>query len=228
MIVSNCYISFQQNTGHTADGVLLSQINIYLDEPQGEDVKAGDVISDSGYNEYRVQGIVTKFNSQDFNVIVEDIRGITLGPFDGRGAVFTPTPKWSLGRVSADMDSNQVKAIYDETNREVIDENLGGVRETIYLYTITSDDALQGFIDITNLSPVPVSTTAFRLIVIGGIEQVNADVPGNAWGVTPDFQVKMTTDWKRVIFTNAGQPTVPLTGHLGVDDTVQFVYLYKS
>ncbi len=227
MIATNCYISWLSNVSMSPDGNLLSMVNVFMDENPGDDLRVGDVISDSGYTEYRVFSISEKFSPQDWNVVVEDVRQVRIGPTSGQGIIFTPTPKWKLARVSTTVMGDQYRAVYDETNREIIDENLGGMREAVQMHTISSDEVTQGFIDITNLSPVPWEAKSCRLNVVTGIEQVNADAPGIVWGITPDFQVQMNTSWKRIVFKNHGQPTVPLSGHLDVDDTVQFVYLYK-
>lgn len=227
MIATNCYISFHMETGFSSNDNLLCQINMFTDENPGDDVRPGDVVSDFQYNEYQVVSIVTKYSPQNYDLIVEDIRKTYADIQTGQGIIFTPTPKWRLGRVGTSVAPDQFRAVFDESMREVIDENLGGLKDAVKLYTITSDDVSQGFIDITNISPVPADNTTLRLNVIGGIEQVNADAPGTVWGITPDFQVISNSSWKRLVFKNYGQPTVPLSGHLDVDDTVQIVYLYK-
>jgi hypothetical protein len=228
MVIANCNVSVRQIIALSPRGNLLTETLVYLNEDVGDDVRVGDVISDSSYNEQQVFSIASKNSQQDYILVLEDIRQTKKAPSEGRGIIFTPTPKWRLARVGASTIPDQFRAVYDESNREIIDENLGGVRDSVLPHTITADDVSQGFIDISSISPIPLESNTFRLTVIDGIEQLNADNMLNIWGRYPDYQVQLGSVVKRIVFKNHGQPTVPLTGHLGEGDVLQIVYKYKA
>jgi hypothetical protein len=227
MVTANCYLSPKAKVAMSPRGNLLSQINIYLDEATSDEISVGDIISDSEYNEQSVFSIAAKYSSQNYVLIVEDLRKTLKSPEEGRGVVFTPTPNWKLARVGTATVPDQFRALYDETNREIIDENLGGVRENVLPHTITTDDMSQGFVDISTLSPEILDAKLVRVNVLGGIEQLNADNMLNVWGTYPDFQVQLSSTIKRIVFQNYGQPTVPLTGNIVEGDTIQIIYPYK-
>lgn len=109
-----------------------------------------------------------------------------------------------------------------------IDTALNGISTESFKsvgHTITAGETTAGFIDVSGWTALPANAQSVRVTPIGGIEQANVDVVGGLAGVTPDFEVSLTSGSERIIFNASGSPSVTLTGDLTTGDNIVVTYV---
>lgn len=107
-----------------------------------------------------------------------------------------------------------------------IDEAIAGVSLESFKqtsHTISAGEQSAGYIDISGWANIPVNAQSVRVTPVGGPEQANYSVVGGA--VTPDFEVNLASGSERIIFRNAGSPSVTLTEDLGTGDVLMISYI---
>jgi len=218
------FIQYSSAEGTTAEGFNLHRVHLYFDEDSPL-LEPEDMIMDGDYISYSILHQGTQVSPSQWNdVIVIDVNNSGKAPVSERGSILTPTHKWKLGRVGEAFPQDQHKAIFDDNNIRVIDENLGGDKTVSKVYTITQGNVDEGFVDISWLDPYPSSVQGFTAKMVEGVEQINSSVGP---GVTPDFEL-LLTPVNRLIFKNHGSPTVTLNGHWETGDVLLFVYTHKA
>lgn len=92
-------------------------------------------------------------------------------------------------------------------------------------HTITVGENTAGYIDISGWSFIPKNAQSVRIFPLGGPEQSNYAVVSGLSGVTPDFEIDLTTDAEKIIINAAGSPTVTLSGDLTTGDNIVVAYV---
>lgn len=92
-------------------------------------------------------------------------------------------------------------------------------------HTITVGENTAGYIDISGWSFIPKNAQSVRIFPLGGPEQANYSVVSGLSGVTPDFEIDLTTDAEKIIINAAGGPTVTLSGDLTTGDNIVVAYV---
>jgi hypothetical protein len=92
-------------------------------------------------------------------------------------------------------------------------------------HTITVGETTAGYIDISGWTFIPKNAQSVRIFPLGGPEQANYSVVSGLSGVTPDFEVDLTTDAEKIIINAAGGPTVTLSGDLTTSDNIVVAYV---
>lgn len=92
-------------------------------------------------------------------------------------------------------------------------------------HTITAGETTAGYIDISGWTDIPANAQSVRITPLGGPEQANYIVVSGLAGVTPDYEVDLTTSSEKIIINASGSPTVALSGDLTTGDNliVEFV-----
>ena len=107
-----------------------------------------------------------------------------------------------------------------------IDAAIAGVSTESFkqaTHTISAGEQSAGYIDISGWATKPLNTQSVRITPVGGPEQANYAVTGGA--VTPDFEVSLASGSERIIFRNAGSPSVTVTEDLGTGDVLMISYV---